>query len=91
MKFSKIDGMPVLSLDAHEVGEISGAEIDIKKWNVTHLHIELSDEAVKELGYKKPIFGHITICLPIGFVKAIGDVVSLNRTVKGLERIPECR
>ena len=91
MKFSKIDGMKVLSLDAHEVGEISGAEIDTKKWNVTHIHIELPVEAVKELGYKKPIFGNITICLSVVYVKAVGDVVSLNRTVKGLQKIPECR
>ncbi len=91
MKFSKLDGMKVVTLDGFEAGEISGIEIDTKKWETTHLHIELSDQAVKELNFKKPLFGHITICLPVGFIKAVGDFVTLNRNLDGLKRIPECK
>ena len=91
MKFSKLDGMKVVSLDAFRVGEISGIEIDTKRWDVTHIHIELTDEAIKELSFKKPIFGNINICLPIGYVKAIGDFVTLSRKLDGLKRIPECK
>ena len=91
MKFSKMDGMDVFTLDGFQAGEISGIETDTKNWEVTHLHIELSDEAVKELGFKKPLLGHITICLPVGYIKAVGDVVTLARNLKGLNKIPECK
>lgn len=91
MKYSKLDGMNVVTLDGFQAGEISGMELNTKKWEATHLHIELSDEAVKELGYKKPLLGHITICLPVGYIKAVGNVVTLTRNLKGLDKIPECK
>lgn len=90
MKFSKIDGMKVFSSDAFMVGEVSGAEINAKKWEVTHLYIELSDDAATKLGYKKPLIGHITICVPVGYVKTVGDVVTFNRTIQELTKMPEC-
>ncbi|MBN2066148.1 MAG: hypothetical protein JW771_04995 [Candidatus Thermoplasmatota archaeon] len=91
MKFSQLDGMKVVSLDAKNVGEISGVEIDEKKWVVTHVHIELSDDAIKQLDFKKPFMGKVTICFPVGFITKVGDVISLSRTLEGLRRIPECR
>jgi len=91
MKFSKLDGMDVVTLDGFKAGEISGMELDTKNWEATHLHIELSDEAIRELGYKKPLLGHITICLPVGYIKAVGNVVTLTRNLKGLDKIPECK
>ena len=51
------------------------------------MHIELSDESVKELGYKKPLCGHIIICLPIGYVKVFGNIVTLIRNKKKLDKI----
>ena len=93
MRFSKLDGMDVVTLDGFEAGEISGMELNTKKQEVTHLHIELSDEAIKELGFKKLLLGHITItiCLYIGYVKAVGNVIACTRNLKGLDKIPECK
>ena len=91
MKFSKLDGMDVVTLDGFKAGEISAIELDTKKWEVTHIHIELSDDTVKELGFKKPLLGNITICLPVGYVKAVGNVVTLTRKLNGLNKIPECK
>ena len=91
MKFSKIDGMKVFSSDAFKVGEVSGAEIKTKQWEITHLYIELSDEAATKLGYKKPLLGHITICIPINYIKTVGDVLTLNRTIPELKKLPECK
>jgi len=91
MKFSKLDGMRVVTLDGFEAGEISSIEIDTRKWESTHLHTGLSDQAFKELNFKKPLLGHITICFPVGFVKAVGDFVTLNRNLDGLKKIPECK
>ena len=91
MKYSKLDGMKIVSLDAKEVGELNGLEIDVKDWKVTHIHIELTDNALKELNIKKPILGHISLCFPVGFIKKVGDVITLSRNLDGLKKIPQCR
>jgi len=91
MKYSKLDGMKIVSLDAKDVGEISGAEVDTKNWSITHIHIELSDSALKELNIKKPLIGNVTLCFPVGFIKKVGDVITLSRNLDGLKKIPECR
>ena len=91
MKYRKLDGMKILSLDAKDVGEVNGLEIDTKNWKITHIHIELSDNALKELNIKKPLLGHVSLCFPVGFIKKVGDVISLSRNLDGLKRIPECR
>ena len=91
MKFSKLDGMKVYTSDAGLVGEVSGADLNIKEWCVTHLHIELAENAVTKLGHKKPLIGHITINLPIEYVKTVGDVVNLDRTLQELRKIPSSK
>lgn len=91
MKFGTLDGMKVVSLDAKNVGEVTGIEIDEKKWMITHIHIELTDDAMKELDFKKPFIGKIIICVPVGYINQVGDVISLTRNLEGLRRIPECR
>jgi sporulation protein YlmC with PRC-barrel domain len=91
MKFGTLDGMRVVSLDAKNVGEVTGIEIDEKKWTITHIHIELTDDAMKELEFRKPFIGKIIICVPVGYINKVGDVISLSRNLEGLRRIPECR
>jgi sporulation protein YlmC with PRC-barrel domain len=88
MKFSKLEGLKAFSSEAALVGEVVGADIDTKKWRLTHLHIELADDAMAKLGYKKPILGRITINLPSDHVKTVGDVVTLNRTLPELKKVP---
>jgi len=91
MKYSKFDGMKVVSLDAKDVGEVSGLEIDTKDWKVTHIHIELTDNAIKELNIRKPFIGKVNICFPVGYIQKVGDVITLARNLDGLKKIPECR
>jgi len=91
MKYSKFDGMKVVSLDAKDIGEVNGLEIDPKNWKITHIHIELSDTAMKELDIKKPFLGKVTICYPVGFIEKVGDIITLSRTLEGLRKVPECR
>ncbi len=70
VKVSKLNGKKVITEDAFTLGEIAGAEVDTSDWQITHLHISLTDEATKELGFKKPFLGHLTVCLPVTLVKA---------------------
>ena len=85
-----IYGKTVITMDAFDVGKVSGAEMG-DQWNITHLHVHLTKDATKELGFKKPVLGHITICLPVKLVKGFGDVVTLSNTKEGLKKIPECQ
>ncbi len=91
MKYNKFDGMKVLSLDAKDVGEVSGLEVDTKNWKVTHIHIELTDNAIKGLNIRKPLIGKVNICFPVGFIQKVGDVITLARNLDGLRKVPECR
>jgi sporulation protein YlmC with PRC-barrel domain len=89
-KVSEINGKKVITTDAFNVGEVSGAEMD-DQWKITHVHVDLSKEATNELGFKKPMLGHITICLPVKQIQGLGDVITLSKTREGLKEIPECK
>ncbi len=91
VKVSKLNGKKVITEDAFTLGEIAGAEVDTSDWQITHLHISLTDEATKELGFKKPFLGHLTVCLPVTLVKAYGDVITLNKSLQETKHIPECK
>jgi sporulation protein YlmC with PRC-barrel domain len=90
VEVSELNGMKVITADAFEVGEVSGAEMS-KDWKITHLHIDLSKHAVNELGFKRPLLGHVTICLPVDLIKGYGDVITLTKERKALKDIPECK
>jgi sporulation protein YlmC with PRC-barrel domain len=90
VKVSEINGKKVITTDAFNVGKVSGAEMD-DQWKITHIHVDLSKEATNELGFKKPVLGHITICLPVRLLQGLGDVITLSKTREGLKGIPECK
>ncbi|UCD96686.1 MAG: PRC-barrel domain-containing protein [Candidatus Bathyarchaeota archaeon] len=90
VKVSDLNGKKVITADAFEVGEVDGAEMN-KEWKITHLHVGFNKEATRELGFKKPVFGHVTICLPIDLIKGSGDVITLTKTRAALKDLPECR
>ncbi len=90
VKVSEINGKKVITTDAFNVGKVSGAEMD-DRWKITHVHVDLSKDATNELGFKKPVLGHITICLPVNQIQGLGDVVTLSKTREGLKGIPECK
>jgi sporulation protein YlmC with PRC-barrel domain len=87
---SKLNGKKVITTDAFNVGEVSEAMMDTD-WKITHIHVNLTKEATKELGFKKPVLGHITICLPVDHIKGFADVITLNKTREELKGIPECK
>ena len=89
-KVSEINGKKVITTDAFEVGKASGAEMD-DQWTITHVYVALTKEATNELGFKKPVLGHITICLPVRQIQGLGDVITLSTTREGLKGIPECK
>jgi sporulation protein YlmC with PRC-barrel domain len=90
-RISKLNGKKVITLNAFAVGEIEEAEVNVGNWQVTHVYVSLTNEASKELGFKKPVLGTITICLPVSFIQAVGDVVTLNKSLPELKDTRECK
>lgn len=89
MKAANLNGKQVITDEAQVLGEIEGVEIDTSSWTVSHLHVSLLKNIVKKFNFKKPLFGSVTVCLPISVIKAIGDVVSLNKSVDDLKHMSE--
>jgi len=86
---SKLMGKRVIGANAYTLGEVNGADVDTEKWQVTHLHVSLTDEATRELGFRKPFMGSVTVCLPVSLVQAVGDVITLNKGIKELKDVVE--
>ena len=91
LKVNKLNGIAVITSDAYTLGEVDGAHADINTWNITHLDVELTKEATAELGFKKPLLGSLTVCLPINTVKKVGDVITLNNSLLELKNLKECK
>jgi len=86
---SKLMGKRVIGANAYLLGEVNGADVETEKWQVTHLHVSLTDEATRELGFKKPFMGSVTVCVPVSIVQAVGDVITLNKGIKELKDLVE--
>jgi sporulation protein YlmC with PRC-barrel domain len=85
-----MNGMKVITIDAFTLGEVDGTHTDTATWQITHLDVELTKETTKELGFEKPMFGSLKVCLPIATVKHVGDVITLNKSLlefKDLEEV----
>jgi len=89
-EISKLYGKKVITKDAFTVGEITGAEMN-DDLCITHIEVKLTKEATKELGLKKPYLGNVSVCLPVIYVRSIGDVITLSRNRHELKKMPECK
>ena len=85
-----MNGMKVITADAFTLGEIDGAHADTGTWQITRLDVELTKETTRELGFKKPMLGSITVCLPVTAVKEVGDVITLNKSLLEFKSLKEC-
>ena len=81
----------VVTSDDFTIGEIESAELDMSMWQVTSFYVSLNDEASEKMGFDRPYFGKIFVCLPVNTVKEVGDVVTLNKTFAELTELKECK
>jgi hypothetical protein len=49
LKVGNINGMKVITADAFNLGEVDGAHADTGTWKITHLDVELTKEAQRNL------------------------------------------
>ena len=84
INFGKIVGLKVITSAAHVLGEVKDARVDTKSWEIKYLNVKLSDNAANELGMKKR-FGSSTICVPVGMIQAVGEVVTIAKSLEELK------
>jgi sporulation protein YlmC with PRC-barrel domain len=83
-------GKNVVAEDARLVGAVTGVEVELMpKWEITHLHVSLTEDTTRELGYKKPFLGSVNVILPVSIIKAVGDVISLDKKIGDLKDLVE--
>jgi sporulation protein YlmC with PRC-barrel domain len=82
--FEKIVGLQVITSGAHILGEVKGARVDTKTWQIKYLNVKLSAEAANRLGMKKR-FRSSTISIPVADVNAVAGVVTLTKSLEELE------
>jgi sporulation protein YlmC with PRC-barrel domain len=89
MKVADLNGKQVITSEAQLLGEVEGVEINIDEWKVTGLHINLEKEIIEKFNFKKPLFGSVIVLLPVTTIKAVGDVIALDRTIDELKYMRE--
>jgi sporulation protein YlmC with PRC-barrel domain len=81
----------VVTSDDYVIGETESAELDTVTWQLKSFYISLNDDASEKLGFDRPYFGKIFVCLPVSAVREIGDIVTLNKTFNDLRELRECK
>ena len=85
-----LGGKTVIDSEATIMGDVGGLEFNVSGWKVTHICVNLSDKAIEALGYKKPRFlGNVLVDIPVELVKAVSDVVSLDKTIEEIKSVLE--
>jgi sporulation protein YlmC with PRC-barrel domain len=88
VRIDELSGKNVIGAGGSILGEIKGAHVNTQTWQVTQLEVKLSSAASEQLGFKKR-FRSSTVCLPVSLVSAVGDVVTVGRTLDELSKNPE--
>jgi len=89
MKPALLEGKKVVGSEGYILGEVDSININSNTWQADTFHVNLSDEATAELGFKKPFLSKITVCLPTHLVKTVGDIITLKEPIRNLEDIAE--
>ena len=78
-------GKKMIGEKAAFIGEVKGVLADIDTWQITHLLVKLTNEVADELGQHKR-FGAPTVSFPVKLIKAVGDVVTVQKSVPELRK-----
>ena len=87
MNPTRLNDKKVIGSEGFVLGEVEGVEVDLDTWQVSILYVRLSDGAAAGLGLRTPFMSKTTICLPIHFVKSVGDLITLNEPLYDLENV----
>lgn len=83
-----LSGKDVIGAGGIILGQVDGAEVNTSTWQITHLQVKLSSQASDQLGFKKRFTSSI-VCMPVSLVSAVGDVITVGKTLDELTKNPE--
>ena len=89
MKAADLVGKQVITSEAQVLGQVESVEVDISTWTVSNLFVTLLKSVVEKLNFKKPLFGSVTVTLPVSAIKTVGDVISISESLQDLKYNPE--
>lgn len=78
-------GKTVIGAAGNYIGEVNNIDIDSNTWQITHLHVKLSDKAAKEFGLKKTLKSS-NVRLPTSLVNNVGVIIILNQSLMDLKK-----
>jgi sporulation protein YlmC with PRC-barrel domain len=81
----------VVTSDDFVIGETESAELDTITWQLRSFFVSLNDAASDKMGFDRPYFGKIFVCIPTAVVKEVGDFIVLNKTFAELQELRECK
>ncbi len=55
----------VVTSDDYVIGETESAELDTVTWQIKSFYVSLNDDASTKMGFDRPYFGKVFICLPV--------------------------
>ncbi|MCW4030558.1 MAG: PRC-barrel domain-containing protein [Candidatus Bathyarchaeota archaeon] len=85
---SKLIGKNIITTGGVILGEVKGTHVNTNTWQLTYLQVKLSAPASEMLGFKKRFRSSI-VCMPVSLVSAVGDVITIARTLRDLSENPE--
>jgi sporulation protein YlmC with PRC-barrel domain len=87
---AKIEGKKVVSAKGYVVGEVEALDVELSNWQVPGLQVALTDDAATELGFKRPILSKVAVIIPSSAVGAVGNFITLDKTIENLKSLIEC-
>jgi sporulation protein YlmC with PRC-barrel domain len=88
MRMDELMGKTVIGANAQVLGEVSDVEFNLSTWKITNICIKLIDNVIEPLGFKKPrLRGSVIVEMPVEPIKAVGDVVSIDKSLEELRSI----
>jgi sporulation protein YlmC with PRC-barrel domain len=84
---TELIGKMVVGEQAQTIGEVSDIEFDEKTMKLTNIYVKLKENAIETMGLKKPRLGSVKVDIPVDAIKAISDIVALNKSTQELKTI----
>jgi sporulation protein YlmC with PRC-barrel domain len=84
LNVEELIGKTVIGSAGNYIGEVNNLSIDSRTWQITHIHIKLSDKAAKEFGVKKTLKSS-NILLPTELVSEIDVIIKLKQSLWDLK------
>ena len=78
VKVATLIDKKVIGRDGYIVGDMKGLEADTSNWQISHMQVKLTNQAAEEMGFKKIFRRSSMVCIPVSYVAAIGDIITVS-------------